>query len=369
MQNIVDFFSSFDGAFSSWMVKLSTLPYTKIVVAILLFLFFLALRRIFALFVIKILKKFFDKTENKIDDKSIVILLGPVSFIFIIIGFNAFLAMLDIHTDLSTKISKSLVVFNIFWFLYLLIELFKTAFSFFTKQYSQTLSQEISKFLTRIFKIIVISVGTMSLLQVWSINVTGFVASLGLGGLAFALAAKDAAANIFGSIAIIADKAISVGEWIKVDGVEGTVMDIGMRTTKIKSFENAIITMPNQIIANSKIINYSRRKERRIKARIGLTYDTSSNQMQKILQDIKAMLQSNEGVSQKSTMIVNFERFDDSSLTIFLYFFANTANWTKYLDIKEELNLNIIRIVEDNDASFAFPSQTIYIENSKEDQS
>ncbi len=369
MQNIIDFFSSSDSTFASWMVNLSTLPYTKIVVAILLFLFFLLLRRIFALFVIKVLKKFFDKTENKIDDKSIAILLGPISFIFIIIGFNAFLSMLDIHTDLSAKLSKSLIVFNIFWLLYLLIELFNTAFSFFTKQYSQTLSQEISKFLTRIFKIIVISLGVMSLLQVWTINVSGFVASLGLGGLAFALAAKDAAANIFGSIAIIADKAISVGEWIKVDGVEGTVMDIGMRTTKIRSFENAIITMPNQIVANSKIINYSRRKERRIKARIGLTYDTSSQQMQNILKDIKIMLESNEGVSHKSTLIVNFERFDDSSLTIFLYFFANTANWTKYLDIKEELNLNIIKIVEDNDASFAFPSQTIYIENSKKDLS
>ena len=369
MQNIIDFFSSFEKISTPLMANLSTLPFTKIIPALLLFGFFLLLRRIFGLFVIKVLKNIFDKTENTIDDKSIKLLLGPVSFLFIIIGFNAFLVMLDIRTDFTHKISKSLMVFNLFWFLFLLIDLFKSAFSLFTKHYSQALSHEISKFLTRIFKIIIFSIGVMSLLQVWSINVSGFVASLGLGGLAFALAAKDAAANIFGSIAIIADKAISVGEWIKVDGIEGTVMDIGMRTTKIKSFENAIITMPNQIIANSKIINYSRRKERRIKARIGLTYDTKSYQMTKILNDIKNMLKSNAGVAQNSTMIVNFERFDDSSLTIFLYFFANTANWEKYLDIKEELNLNIIKIVEDNDASFAFPSQTIYIENTKEDLS
>ncbi len=369
MQNIIDFFTNPNTAFGSVLANLSSFPYTKIIMAVLLFLFFLLLRRLFGLFVIKVLKKFFDKTENTIDDKSIKIFLGPISFLFIIIGFNAFLVMLDVRGDFTQRVSKSLMVFDIFWLLFLLVDLFKSAFSLFTKHYSQTLSQEISKFLTRIFKIIIFSVGIMSLLQVWSINVSGFVASLGLGGLAFALAAKDAAANIFGSIAIIADKAISVGEWIKVDGVEGTVMDIGMRTTKIRSFENAIITMPNQIIANTKIINYSRRKNRRIKARIGLTYDTSSAQMTKILSDIKSMLKSNAGVSQNSTMIVNFERFDDSSLTIFLYFFANTANWEKYLDIKEELNLNIIKIVEDNGASFAFPSQTIYIENRKEDLS
>jgi len=359
MQNIVDFFNN---TALQWISDTSNLPFSKIIIAILLFLFFLLLRRAFGLFVLKVLKKFFDKTENTIDDKSIVILLGPVSFIFIIIGFNAFLSMLDIHSPLTQKLSKSLVVFDIFWLIYLLIDLFKSAFSFFTKHYSQTLSQEISKFITRIFKIVVIAVGIMSLLQVWNINVSGFVASLGLGGLAFALAAKDAAANIFGSIAIIADKAISVGEWIEVDGVEGTVIDLGMRTTKIRSFENAIITMPNQIIANSKIVNYSRRKERRIKERIGLTYDTSNEQMTKILSEIKSMLKANAGVAQNSTMIVNFERFDDSSLTIFLYFFANTANWQEYLNIKEELNLNIIKIVEDNLASFAFPSQTIYIE-------
>lgn len=218
-------------------------------------------------------------------------------------------------------------------------------------------------------KIIIIALGLMSLLQIWDINVSGFVASLGLGGLAFALAAKDAAANIFGSVAIIADKAISVGEWIEVDGIEGIVMDIGMRTTKIRSFQNAIITMPNQIIANTKIINYSRRKERRIKARIGLTYSTSSTQLQKILKDIKEMLKSHDGVAQNSTMLVNFDRFEESNLSIFLYFFTNTSNWEKYLSIKEELNLNIIRIVEDNRAEFAFPSQTIYIENTNKDLS
>ncbi len=362
MQNILDFFNHSDTHITFWMQKLSALPFMKIAMAVALFLFFLFLRRIFALFVIKIVKKFFDKTKNTIDDQSIKILLGPVSFVFIIIGFNAFLSMLDLHVTWTRHLSTSLVVFDVFWILFYLVDLFQSAFGHINKQYSKALSAEIGKFLSRIFKIIIIALGMMSILQVWGINVSAFVASLGLGGLAFALAAKDAAANIFGSIAILADKAILVGEWIKVDDAEGVVMDIGMRTTKIKSFENAIITMPNQIIANTKIINYSRRGERRIKARIGLTYDTTNAQMQTILAEIKSMLQSHHGVSKTSTLIVNFDRFEDSSLSIFLYFFANTANWERYLQIKEELNLNIIKIVEDNNASFAFPSQTIYIE-------
>jgi MscS family membrane protein len=358
MQKILDLLNP-----TYWIQLLSSLPLIKIGMAILLFLFFLFLRRIFALFVVKVLRKIFLKSKNEIDDKSIKILLGPISFIFIIIGFNAFLIMLDIRTFITQNISKSLMVFDLFWFLYYLVDLSKSAFEALTKHYSKAMSNEVTKLLTRVFKFIVITIGLMSLLKVWGVNVSAFVASLGLGGLAFALAAKDAAANIFGSIAILADKAISVGEWIKVDGVEGIVMDIGMRTTKIKTFENSIITMPNQIIANTKIENYSRRNERRIKFRVGLTYDTTNRQMQNILNEIRDMLKSHQGVSKESTLIVNFDRFEDSSLSIFIYIFTNSSKWEKYLKIKEDINLKIIKIVEDNDAKFAFPTQSIYLEN------
>ncbi len=342
--------------------QINSLPLIKIAFAVALFLFFLFLRRIFALFVLKVLKKIFIKTENEIDDKSVKILLGPISFIFIIIGFNAFTSMLDIKTPIIRDISKSLIVFDLFWLFYLLVDLSRSTFEFVTKKYSKNISKEIIKLLERLFKFIIATIGIMSLLQIWGINVTAFVASLGLGGLAFALAAKDTAANIFGSVAILADKAISIGEWIEVDGVEGIVQDIGMRTTKIKTFENSIITMPNQIIANTKIINHSRRNERRIKFSIGLTYDTTNIQLKKIISDIKEMIKTHPDISQNSTQIVNFDKFSDSSLDIFIYIFTNTANWQRYLSIKEDINLKIIKIVEDNSAQFAFPSRTIYLE-------
>ncbi len=361
MQKILDLFNP-----TYWINYINNLPLMKIAFAVLLFLLFLFLRRIFALFVLKVLKKVFLRTKNEIDDKSLKILLGPVGFIFIIIGFNAFLYMLDAKTPFTQKISDSLIVFDIFWLFYYFVDLGRTLFEIFTKKYSRTLSKEILKLLERALKFIVISIGIMTLLQVWGINISAFVASLGLGGLAFALAAKDTAANIFGSIAVLADKAILVGEWIEVDGVEGVVQDIGMRTTKIKTFENSIITIPNQIIANSKIINHSRRNERRIKFNIGLTYSTTNEQMNNIIFDLKKMIQTHPGISQKSTQIVNFTEFGESSLNIFIYIFTNTANWQKYLSIKEDINLKIIKIVEDNGCEFAFPSRSIYIE--KEDK-
>ncbi len=346
--NIVDFFFS--------------LPLMKIGFALLLFFFFLFLRRIFALFVIKVLKKIFLKSKTELDDKSIRILLGPVSFIFIIIGFNAFILMLDIKTPFTEKISKTLIVFDLFWFFYYLVDLSRTILETITQKYSKSFSKEMLKLFERLIRFIIVAIGIMSILQVWGINITAFVASLGLGGLAFALAAKDSAANIFGSIAILADKAILVGEWIEVDGVEGVVVDIGMRTTKIRTFENSIVTIPNQIIANTKIINHSRRNERRIKFNIGLTYDTSTKQIQSIVSSIKQMLKNHPKISQKSPQIVRFESFGDSSLNIFIYTFTNTADWQEYLKIKEDINLKIIKIVEENGSAFAFPSRSIYIE-------
>jgi MscS family membrane protein len=189
---------------------------------------------------------------------------------------------------------------------------------------------------------------------------------LGIGGLAFALAAKDTVANLFGSFSLLADRTIRIGEWIIVNNVEGVVEDIGMRTTKIRSFGKSVITVPNHVIANNPIENFSRRGIRRIKMSIGLTYSTSTEQITNIVDDIKTMLQTHEGISHNDTLLVNFESFGDSSLNIFIYTFTNTANWENYLRIREDINLKIMKIVEKHGSSFAFPSQSIYLESMPE---
>ena len=201
------------------------------------------------------------------------------------------------------------------------------------------------------------------ILNNWGVNVTGIVASLGLGGLAFALAAKDTAANLFASIALLLDNSIESGEWIKVAGVEGVVEGVGMRTTKIRSFQKSLFTVPNHLIANNPIENFSRRGVRRIKMNVGLTYDTSSSQLENIVFEIREMLQHHPKISQKETLLVNFNSFGDSALDIFIYAFTYTSQWDHYLNIREDVHLNIIQIVEKNGSSFAFPSQSLYVES------
>ena len=338
------------------------IPLGNIIVAILSFFFFLLLRKLFANLAINVLLPLTKRTKNNYDERILIGLKGPLAFLFIIIGTRLFFALLFLETPLINNIINSMIAYNIFWAIYELTYALRGLVYHFTAKINPELSYEVGNFILAIIRGIILTIGLGSILQVWGINVAGLFAGLGIGGLAFALAAKDTAANIFGSVALLLDKSIKIGEWIKIGDVEGTVEDIGMRTTKIRSFGKSLITLPNQVIANSPIENFSRRGVRRIKMTIGVTYSTTSEQMEKIVLDIREMLKNHKNIAQKETMLVNFTSFDDSSLGIFIYTFTNTSNWANYMNIKEDINLKIMKIVEENNSDFAFPSQSLYVE-------
>ncbi len=342
------------------------IPLANLIAATLVFLLFLYLRRLFTTIVTVILHKLAKKTDNYYDDKIITALKGPLSFTFIIIGMHLFFLLIFNESQTIKHILSTLVVYVVFWAILSILEALRSVIYSITGKFNHDFSVEMGNFILAIIKILVGGIGLGAMLQVWGINVTALVASLGIGGLAFALAAKDTAANLFGSFSLLADKSIRIGEWIKVGGVEGTVESIGMRTTKIRSFQKSLITVPNHIVANNPIENFSRRGIRRIKMRIGLTYSTDGETMNTIVQDIKKMLQEHADISQRDTLLVNFESFGDSALNIFIYTFTRTANWEHYLDIREDIHLKIMKIVEENGSSFAFPSQSLYVEQMPE---
>jgi len=354
--------SLYDGEYGKfWAMTLWGIPVANLLAAIVVFILFLLLRKVFTRIIIGFLSFLADKTETRVDDKVIDALKEPIRFAFIVIGVHLFFLLIFKENHFIRLILESLIIITIFWAFIAIIEALKGVFY----RYSDTnahLSRELSAFVVRIFKIVIFAIGLSTLLYTWGINVTALIASLGLGGLAFALAAKDAASNLFGSIALLMDKSIKVGEWVKIGSVEGVVEDVGMRTTKIRSFQKSLITLPNQIVANSPIENFSRRGIRRIKMRIGLTYNTSSTQIEAISKEIREMLRSHPGISQKDTIIVNFDTFGDSALNIFVYAFVNTAIWDRYLQTTEDINIKIMHIVEKHGSSFAFPSQSVYVE-------
>ena len=342
-------------------IQILSLPLYKIFIAFFILFLFLVFRRAFTLYVLRFFKIFTKNTKTDIDDKIFKAVKEPLKFLFIIGGVYFFLFFLELRGEILIHILKGLLIFDLFWSFFNLINVFEDKVFHFIGKYGRA-SREMASFIIKITKVLIVSLAVIALLQEFGINVTGFLASLGLGGLAFALAAKDSAANIFGGIAILTDNIFKVGEWIKVGNAEGTVEDIGMRTTKIRAFDKRLIIVPNSIIANSNVENFSRREKRRVVMRIGLTYNTSVEVIKEVVEEIRNMLLNHPEIAKDESLLIYFDEYEDSSLSIFCYFFTNTAVWKEYLRIREDINLKIKDIIQKYPTDFAFPSNSIYFE-------
>lgn len=337
-------------------------PLYRVALAVGVFLGFLLVRKLFIFFVLGLIKNLIQKTETEIDDLLFRVLSKPVSYIIALAGLGVALKILGVEHQFVYKILKTFLIFILFWTFYNLVVAFEGYVYHFAERFGREFSKEVGGFLVRILKAFVIIVGAVAVLQEWGINVGALLASLGLGGLAFALAARDTVANLFGGLTVLADKSMKVGDWVKIGDIEGIVEDIGIRTTKIRTFEKSLITLPNQVASNQPLENFSRRNVRRIKMTIGLTYDTTRDQMVRILKDIREMLKNHPRIAKDQLLMVYFRDFSDSSLDIFIYCFTDTADWEEYLAIREDVNLRIMEIVERHGASFAFPSRSVYVE-------
>lgn len=337
-------------------------PLYKWAIALLVFIIFLFFRKILSRVVISSVKAVVSKTKTTIDDKILSMIESPLRFLFLVIGIWISIDILGIQADIAQHLIRSMFIILVFWIFYNGINVFSSDFYRFSEKFGKELAREVGTFLIKAAKAFVIVIAVLAVLQEWGINVTALIASLGIGGLAIALAAKDTAANFFGGLTILADKSLRIGEWVKVGSVEGVVEDLGMRTTKIRTFEKSLVTVPNQYIANNPIENFSRRNIRRIKMTIGIVYDTPADTVRKIVDDIRSMLKEHPGIAKDQITLVFFDKFSDSSLDIFIYTFTNTSNWIEYMAIKEDVNLKIMEIVEKNGSSFAYPSQSVYVE-------
>lgn len=218
-------------------------------------------------------------------------------------------------------------------------------------------------FFSKIMRFVVLTLAFVAIASTWGYDVNGFIAGLGLGGLAFALAAKDLLANIFSGIVIITDKPFSIGDWIKTNEVEGTVEDINFRSTRIRAFDQSIVTVPNSSLINAPIVNFTKRSMRRITFQLRVPYNTPSYNLKRCIAEIEKMLRNHPEIDQQ-TIFVKFDSFGESSLELFLYFFTKTIVWGEYLTIKQDINLKIMGIMEKEGVRLAFPGTSVYIDNS-----
>lgn len=332
-------------------------------IALVIFLFFVVLRKIFSSYVYPWIMKMAEKTEIELDEKIWDAFEKPLNALFLILGVFFALRYLPLSAEFDlmlTKFFRSALIIIVTWGFYSL----SGSHSSLAEELRTRLNLDytIIQFFSKVARILIVIIAVLVLAEEWDYDVNGLIAGLGLGGLAFALAAKDALANIFGGVVIILDKPFAVGDWIKTPSIEGTVEEISFRSTKIRAFDQALITMPNSTLANEPITNFSRMGKRRVRFYLGVTYATPPEKIKRIVDKIRALLQNHEGVHPE-TIVVYFEQFNESSLDILVYFFTNSTDLAEHLAIRHDINLEIMNILAEEGVSIAFPSRSIYVEN------
>jgi MscS family membrane protein len=190
------------------------------------------------------------------------------------------------------------------------------------------------------------------------VDVKAFLAGLGIGGLAFALAAQDTIANLFGSVVVAVDQPFKVGETVRIGAFTGMVEDIGLRSTKIRAVDKSLIIIPNKTVAAEAITNLARFTERRVEQVIGLTYDTSAEKMDAIVEEFRTIILAESEVEPSSVMVF-FRDYSASSLDIWLVYVAKDADFQKHMRLRQRINLSMMRAVQARGLSFAFPTQTL----------
>jgi MscS family membrane protein len=211
-------------------------------------------------------------------------------------------------------------------------------------------------------QLVILALALVIIIQEWGYDVSGLIAGLGLGGLAISLAAQETLSNIFGFAAIVSDRPFVVGEYIKTKDVEGIIEKVGLRSTRVRQLDQAVVSVPNSLLASTSILNWSRLARRQVNLTLGVTYATNPEQMQLLLDRLRTMLAARETVDPDS-VIVYFVNFGSSSLDVLVRCYVSLSDWKEFTAEKERILLEIMRIVETVGLEIAFPSQSLYIQN------
>jgi MscS family membrane protein len=308
------------------------------------------------------LKRLAARTKSTLDNKLLPALEPPVAALVMVIGVFAALLVLKLPPTLDRWVGDGFdvaVIVVLFWGL--------ASAGMAVLDHFEEIAQErhmavvtFMPLLKKTLVVLVVVFGLVAITHSFGWDVTVALSGLGIGGVAVALAGQDTLANFFGSLVVVIDQPFKVGDVVKIADNEGLVEDIGLRSTRLRTGARTQIVLPNKLVASEAIVNYTRMPQRRVEQTIGLTYDTTPDQMPAVLEDIRRILHEEPGVHQEF-VAVNFVNFGESSLDIQMIYFAADPDFQKHLALRERINLKIMRAVEGRGLSFAFPTQTMHL--------
>jgi len=341
--------------------------------SVLVFLVIYLARRHIVSLVMGVIARFTKRTKTDWDDMVFEAIQPPMGAALQVLNVYAALFILNLPrqptnwpelVDTTAIIALQVVAF---WAGLRSVRIVTLFLSKVTAKTQSPLDDRLVPFIDRVLRVVVVILGVLMVLQQAGVEITSLLAGLGIGGLAVALAAKDTLSNVFGTITIVGDYPFDVGDWIKTSYVEGTVEDIGFRSTKVRTFGNSLVSVPNAKLAGSPIENFSRMFKRRISFRLAVTYETTPQQMREALARIRDLLSRSEDIRQ-DFWLVYFTDFADSAMEIMVYCFTHTTVWGDFLAVREKLNLQIVDALEEIGVEFAFPSRAVYMREDDPDE-
>ncbi|ARJ49014.1 mechanosensitive ion channel family protein [Candidatus Pelagibacter sp. RS40] len=347
---------------SVWEKGILGIDFFQILVGLGIFLLFLVFRGLISRLIIKKLEIISKRTTNKLDDTFVKSMMGPARFLPIVLGVffaSYYMSFSDDMRDFVDNLNRTLITILIFWIIHQIIE----PISYILSGLDKILTRELIGWIIKSLKILIFILGAAAVLELWGIKIGPIIAGLGLFGVAVALGAQDLFKNLISGILVLVEKRFRMGDWIRVDGIiEGVVEKIGFRSTVIRKFDKSLAIIPNFQFAENAVINVSQTTNWLISWIITLQYDTTVDQLKTIRNQIEEHINKSEDFDQSIGVAVRVDKFADSSIDMYVRCFSKTNSWNEWLKVKENLALSIKQIVETNKASFAFPSQSIYVE-------
>ena len=347
---------------SVWEKGILGIDFFQVLVGLGIFLLFLIFRGLISRLIIKKLEIISKRTTNKLDDTFVKSMMGPARFLPIVLGVffaSYYMSFSDDMRDFVDNLNRTLITILIFWIIHQIIE----PISYILSGLDKILTRELIGWIIKSLKILIFILGAAAVLELWGIKIGPIIAGLGLFGVAVALGAQDLFKNLISGILVLVEKRFRMGDWIRVDGIiEGVVEKIGFRSTVIRKFDKSLAIIPNFQFAENAVINVSQTTNWLISWIITLQYDTTVDQLKTIRNQIEEHINKSEDFEQSIGVAVRVDKFADSSIDMYVRCFSKTNSWNEWLKVKENLALSIKQIVETNKASFAFPSQSIYVE-------
>lgn len=309
-------------------------------------------------------KKLAARTQTQIDDLLLDLAKGPVKIICFVILLHVGLRVFAWPDWAATFISNGLKIIVACSITYVALKCVDLAMGLWQKRLDATeqgvLDMQLFPILRKSLKVCVVVVATLVTTQNLGMNVTGLLASLSIGGLAVGLAAQDTLSNLFGAVALFADKPFRVGDRVQLDAIDGTVEAIGLRSTRIRNLDGHLVAVPNRTMANASITNVSKRPNIKTVMNVGVTYDTPTDKVERAMVIIEEIFKPHP---KTADLIISFNKFNDSSLNILVVHWWNSTDFKEYLLGFQKLNLELKRRFDAEGIDFAFPSQTVYVKN------